>query len=41
MKKYFKIKNRDESDRYNPDLADETIRIKNFPFSRKLSWKNC
>ena len=28
------------SDRSEPDLSDETIRIKNFPFSRKL-WKNC
>ena len=29
-----------DSDRYDPDLADETIRIKNFAFSQKLWWKN-
>ena len=29
------------SDRSELDLSDEMIRIKNFPFSRKLWWKNC
>ena len=29
------------SDRSELDLTDETIRIKNFLFSRKLWWKNC
>ena len=36
IKKYFFNPNRVYSDRYELDLSDETIKIQNFHFSRKL-----
>ena len=35
------IISRFSSIRYELDLSDETIRIQNFQFNRKLWWKNC